>query len=77
MVARESPRVTLMNEFELFFDENKNEWQVKCIMEQFPKIEVSLQFLINPPEDEKLFWNATPYQRMLRWLKKEHQEFFI
>ena len=46
-------------------------------MEQFPKIEVSLKFLINPPEDEKLFWNAMLYQRMLRWLKKEHQEFFI
>ena len=78
MVARESPRVTLMNEFELFFDENKNEWCVKYMLESPPfTMKTTIRFLINPPEDEKIFWNATLYQRMLRWLKKEHEEFFV
>lgn len=63
------------NEFELIFD--KNEWKVMCIMPSFPNIQVSVRFLINPSEDEKMFWNASLYQRMLRWLKKEHQELLI
>lgn len=77
MVARESPRVTLMNQFELFFDENKNEWCVKYMLESPFTMKTTIRFLINPPEDEIIFWNATLYQKMLQWLKKEHEEFFV
>ena len=66
-----------MNEFELFFDENKNEWCVKYALQSPFTMKTTIRFLINPPEDEIIFWNATLYQRMLQWLKKEHEEFFV
>lgn len=55
-----------MNEFELFFDKNKNKWFIE--LKSFP-MKTSIRFLINPSENKIIFWNATMYQQMLQWLQ--------
>ena len=67
-----------MSEFELIFDESKKEWFVRFSNKQHhwnPK--VSVKVLINPNEEQTMFLRALIYQKMLQWLKDEHQEFFI
>ena len=66
-----------MNEFKLFFDENKNEWCVMTTLESPFNMKTTIRFLINPLEDEMIFWKGRLYQKMLQWLKEEHKEFFI
>ena len=67
-----------MNEFELIFDENKKQWFVRFTDTQYCyNPNVSVNFLINPSEEQKMFLKGLMYQKMLEWLKKEHKEFFI
>ena len=79
MVNRKSSRDVNMSEFELFFNEDKNDWFVRFSDKNLlHNTSVSVQFLIDPNTDLKMmFWKGEIYQAMLQWLKQNHQEFFI
>lgn len=65
-------------EFELIFDQKKEDWVVLFHDKEFEYRQyVSVRFLIDPEEDEKMFHASHIYVSMLKWLKKYHQEFFI
>jgi hypothetical protein len=77
MVKRQLSRIINMSEFELIFDENKKEWFVRFSNKKYWSPQVSVKVLINPNEEQSMFLKALIYQKMLQWLKDEHQEFFI
>ena len=37
----------------------------------------AFKYKLNPNEEQSMFLRALIYQKMLQWLKNEHQEFFI
>lgn len=66
------------NEFELIFDKDKKEWFIRFTdKDLIYNPNVSVQYLINPTKDQEMFWKGEIFQAMLKWLKKEHPEFFI
>ena len=68
-----------MSEFKLIYNEDKKIYYVTFSNEQLffnPKVSVNL--LVNPDNEEKwLTKRLVIYQKMLQWLKKEHQELLI
>jgi hypothetical protein len=66
------------NEFELIFNKDRNEWFIRFTDKKLIyNPSVSVKSLINPNKIQKMFLKMEMYQAMLKWLKKEHQEFFI
>lgn len=78
MVNTESSGFINMSEFELFFNEDKNCWYVRFTDENLlHDTTVSVQFLIDPNNDSKMYWKGEIYQAMLKWLKINHPEMLI
>ena len=67
-----------MSEFELIFNKDKNTWYVRFANKNWSHNPVvSVRFLINPTEDEKMFSEGEIYKKMLKWLKENHSELML